>query len=585
MCTAGRDLTEPRPAPDGHQVAVVVRWGRSTAIVVMPVDGGPERLVTSEPAPAPGRGWSGGCFDWLPDGSGLIYAAVDGALWLQPFPGGAPRRLAVHDLGPAQAPCVAPDGRWVAYAVDHAEIWRVPLAGGDPERLDDGTADFCADPWIGPDGAVCWQAWNVPDMPWDGARVEHLDPATGRRWRDEATGAIQQPRTTADGRSLCVRDDTGYLNLWLEDEVLVEEPFEHAGPSWGMGQRSYAVAPDGTRVAFTRNEAGFGRLCVVDLVSGHVDEVARGVHGQLAWVGDRLTALRSGARTPTQVVSYTTLGRPDAWQRRTLLVGPVLGWDAVDLVEPETFTVDVDGTEIHARRYAAGQGRVICWIHGGPADQWQVEFYPRIAYWCAQGWDVVVPDPRGSTGHGRAYQQELRGEWGRLDVDDTAAVVAHAHRQHWADPEHTVVMGGSSGGLIALGLLGRYPGLAAAGVVLYPVSDLADLPARSHRFEAHATLSLVGPLEDVATYRDRSPITRASWIEAPILVMHGDLDDVVPVSQSLALADEVRAAGGEVDLHVMTGEGHGFRDPATKLAEYELIGAFLDRTIGVHTDR
>ncbi len=109
-----------------------------------------------------------------------------------------------------------------------------------------------------------------------------------------------------DGSTITVRDDTGWLNVWVGDRPLVDEPFEHAGPSWGMGQRSYAVSPDGGRVAFTRNERGFGRLCVADVRTGDVTEIARGVHGQLTWVGDRLAAIRSGARTPTQIVVYDT---------------------------------------------------------------------------------------------------------------------------------------------------------------------------------------------------------------------------------------------------------------------------------------
>ncbi len=119
-------------------------------------------------------------------------------------------------------------------------------------------------------------------------------------------GGVHQPRAMPDGSIITVRDDTGWLNVWVGDRPLVDEPFEHAGPSWGMGQRSYAVSPDGGRVAFTRNERGFGRLCVADVRTGDVTEIARGVHGQLTWVGDRLAAIRSGARTPTQIVVYDT---------------------------------------------------------------------------------------------------------------------------------------------------------------------------------------------------------------------------------------------------------------------------------------
>jgi dipeptidyl aminopeptidase/acylaminoacyl peptidase len=578
MCLAGRDLTEPRQAPDGTLVAFVARWGSSAAITVVPVTGGPERIVTTEPSPSPGRGLGGGCYAWMPDGSDVVYVGRDGNLWLQPVPGGAPSRITDLDEGlSCEAPAIAPDGSFVVAVVDQAELWRWFLDGDQaPERLDDGSADFVFDPFVTPCGStVLWMAWNVPDMPWDASRVQRLVLEAGERNEFRPSGALLQPRTMSNGTDIGVRDDRGWLNIWLGDEPLVDEPYEHAGPTWGMGQRSYAVSPDGSKVAFTRNERGFGRLCVVDVDTRQVVDVARGVHGQLGWVGEHLIAIRTGARTPTQIVTYRT----DSWVRTTLVVGPVAGWDTADLPEPELIEVQRDGVGLHARRYVAGNGRTLCWIHGGPTDQWPVEFLPRISYWWSQGWDVLVPDPRGTTGHGRSYQQALLGEWGRLDVDDTAAILRHSHEMGWSSPERTAMMGSSSGGLTALGVLGLHPGLAAGGVVLYPVADLAVLSAESHRFEAHYTLSLVGPLDDLELYAERSPLSYCDRIDVPLLVMHGDADPVVPLSSTLDLVERIRTAGGDVELIVMEGEGHGFRDPVNKRADYQRTARFLKEII------
>ncbi len=578
MCLAGRDLTEPRPSPAGDLVAFVARWGANTAIVTVPATGGPERILTTDPPPAPGRGLGGGCFDWLPDGSAVVYAARDGNLWRQPVPGGPAVRLSdVGDERRAEAPAVAPDGSFVVAVLDQAELWQWPVAvAGVGRRLDDGTADFVFDPCVTPCGTtLLWTAWNVPAMPWDGARVERLILDTGERDRFVGPGAVQQPRALPGGRRTAVRDDTGWLNVWVGDAPIVDEPFEHAGPTWGMGQRSYAPSPGGDRIAFTRNERGFGRLCVVDVATGEVTDVARGVHGQLGWRGERLVALRTGARTPTQVVAYDAM----TWERTVLAIGPVGGWEQVDLPEPELVAVEHEGAILHARRYDAGGARLLCWVHGGPTDQWQVDFRPRIAYWWSRGWDVLVPDPRGSTGHGRAYQQALQGEWGRLDVDDTAAILRASHEAGRSRPLATVMVGGSSGGLTALGVLGLHPGLAAGGVVSYPVTDLAVLAERSHRFEAHYTVGLVGPFDDAALYAARSPMSYAERIDVPLLVMHGDDDPVVPLSSTLEFVERVRAAGGDAELHVMVGEGHGFRDPVNQRADYELTGAFLERVV------
>src|SRR5262245_21134708 len=304
MCLSGRELGEPRPSPDGLMLAFTVRWESATAIVSMPLAGGPERVVTTAPQPATARGFGGGCFAWAPDSSAIVYAGRDGDLWLQPVPGGPPRRVsAVAPERRVEAPVVSIDGSFVVGVVDQAEVWRWPLVGdGPPERLDDGSADFVFDPYITTCGTtLVWQAWNVPDMAWDASRVQRITFDGEIRDEFRGSGAIQQTRNMPDGSGIYVRDDTGWLNLWHGDAPLVDEPFEHAEPSWSMGLRSFALSPGGDRVAFSRNEHGFGRLCVVDVPSGAVAEIGRGVHGQLSWSGERIVALRSGARTPTQI--------------------------------------------------------------------------------------------------------------------------------------------------------------------------------------------------------------------------------------------------------------------------------------------
>jgi dipeptidyl aminopeptidase/acylaminoacyl peptidase len=586
-CIGGRDLTEPRLSPDGRRLVYAMSVSGGAALMLSRLDGTAPRQLTAYPAPRPGRGFGGGCWCWTPDSLAVVYAGGDGNLWLQPVPGGQVRRLT--DNGPertAQAPMVTHDGSAVVYVVDQQEVWlqnivgvtnggEVPLA----RRLDDGSADFCFDPFVNPGGSDAqWQAWNVPDMAWDAARVQRVAFDDGASSSVVGTGSIQQPRVMADGGELCVRDDTGWNNLWLGDAPLVDEPFEHADPTWGLGQRTYAVSPDGGRIAFTRNENGFGRLCVVDVRTRHVDEVARGVHGQLSWQGSRLAAVRSGARTPNQIVIYDT----DSWERTVIDIGPVSGWEAESLIEPELVEITArDGATVFARLYRADEhtDRMLCWLHGGPTDQWQVTFNPRFAYWRSRGWNVLVPDHRGSTGHGRQYQQVMRGRWGELDVADVIDALGHARANGWGSPANTVLMGGSAGGFTVLGVLATAPDVAAAAVVSYPVTDLFDLAERSHRFERHYTHSLVGPLpsdhDAPGPHRDRSPVHFAEKIRTPLLIFHGADDPVVPVSQSRTFAQRIAEAGGIVELCVYEGEGHGFRQPINQLDEYLRIGDFI----------
>lgn len=595
LIRSGRDLTEPRISPDGAVVAFVQRRSGSASIDVVGLDPvAPERPLVVGPDPAPGRGLGGACFTWVVAGDGeqsIAYAASDGELWWQR----GTKVEALSDLGrTVRAPTVAAPSRRqsdatgsaavhgvVVFVVDEAEVWLIDLAGRSTRRLDDGRHAFCFDPAVSPDErVVSWQGWNPPDMAWDGAVRVDLDLSTEAICEWRVDGAVQQPRFTPAGEPVHVHDASGWLNVYVGDRPVVSEAVEQAGPTWGMGNRSYCFDSTGGRMAFTRNEAGHGALCVVDLATGVFEQIGRGVHGHLTWVGSDLVALRSGARTPPQIVRYDT-DRSDSIVRTTLVHSQAAAWPTDELPKPEIVeATGRDGVPLHARRFVAGRGRLLCWVHGGPTDQWQVEWRPRIAYWWSRGWDVLVVDPRGTTGHGREYQQALHGAWGRLDVDDTADLVCHAHEERWASPESTFVMGGSSGGLTVLGVLADHCDLVAGGVASYPVSDLRALTEVTHRFEAHYTDTLVAPndgsLESEAAFDTLSPINRASSITSPLLVFHGSDDPVVPQSQSDLLVERVRAAGGDIDYVVYEGEGHGFRRPENVTDEYERTEAFLD---------
>jgi dienelactone hydrolase len=472
-----------------------------------------------------------------------------------------------------------------------------PLDGSAPPRRL-STADWAWDPTWSTGGLLAWHEWDFPAMSWDGSRIVVADRADGfDRPRVVAGGeavAVGQPRFGPAGDALAyVSDEGGWWNVWLEPaprtgpspgrRPVLEEPFEHAEPAWEVGQRSFAWSPAGDAIALSRNEHGFGRL-VVASSSGRVADIARGWHHSLDWGAPGIAAVRSGARTPPAV----TVTAPDGSDRRLFDGGAPAGVDREHLreAEPVEWAAD-DGAAVHGLLWrpaggsGPGAGALVVDVHGGPTGQATVAWSLRVQYLVARGFTVLQPNPRGSTGSGRAYTQALTGRWGELDVDDVAAGVRAAPARGWGVPDRVALLGGSSGGMLALLVCARHPALVRAAVVAYPVTDLLDLAATTHRFESHYSDVLVGPLPGAADrYRARSPITVAGAIRTPLLVLQGDADRVVAPAQADRFVDAVRGAGGSVELHNYEGEGHGWSRPETVLDALERTEAFLVRHLG-----
>ena len=124
----------------------------------------------------------------------------------------------------------------------------------------------------------------------------------------------------------------------------------------------------------------------------------------------------------------------------------------------------------------------------------------------------------------------------------------------------------------------QHPDLVAAVIALYPVTDLLDLAATTHRFESGDLSRLVGRLPGARdSYVARSPITHAADVRAPVLLLQGDDDRVVNAERTTTFATALRDARVVVDYHVYAGEGHGWRRAETVADELARVGAFLSR--------
>lgn len=218
--------------------------------------------------------------------------------------------------------------------------------------------------------------------------------------------------------------------------------------------------------------------------------------------------------------------------------------------------------------------------HGGPTSFATADFKIAYQFWTSRGFAILDVNYSGSAGFGRAYRDRLKGRWGVVDVQDCIAGAVAMGSERLADPQRLAIRGGSAGGYTTLAAL-TATDVFAAGISQYGIADLEAMATDTHKFEARYLDSLVGPYpEDRALYIERSPIHRLDQLSAPILLLQGTDDRVVPPNQAEMLAEAARQKRLPVALIMFDGEGHGFRRSETIKAATEAQIYFLGRILG-----
>jgi dipeptidyl aminopeptidase/acylaminoacyl peptidase len=223
---------------------------------------------------------------------------------------------------------------------------------------------------------------------------------------------------------------------------------------------------------------------------------------------------------------------------------------------------------------------LIVQIHGGPTSERPLTWAPQAQYFATRGWHYLELNHRGGTGFGRAYQDVLMGQWGVVDIEDARSGAEHLIQAGLVDAQRLLITGASAGGYSTLMALTQDPDFWTAGISIAGISEFYDLKQGSHRFEVNYEDGLLGPLPAAAaTWRQRSPLTHAAKVRAPVLLFHGGQDKAVPTRQSIDFAEAVRRRGGLAELVVYEDEGHSFTRERNRRDMYEKMEQFLDKYV------
>ena len=534
------------PSPGGRPVATGSGGSRRSRVVPTSWSAPADRsaapaIVTADVGVTPAASYGGGAWCWVGDDR-VAYVTADGALTVLDLAGGAPVTIGAD--GRAAAPAVTPDGSRVAFVLDRddaCDIAVVPARRRRAGRCPCRSADYAWDPAWSPDGArLAWHEWDLPDMPWDGSRIVVAD-GDGGGASVVAGGddiAVGQPRFSPDGVASRSCPTNGLVERLGHRSgrrpgrgsrrPLLDEPHEHAEPTWGPGQRSFAWSPDGRAIASCRNEDGFGRLVVV--TGGGADAVSKGWHHGLDWGPAGIVCVRSArahrrtvtrshpARVPSRGGSRPgrrVRGRR-AWSSRSRSRGPA-----------------TTAPTVHGLLYRPSRTR---WPATGSRRCWWTCTAGRPARRPCRGTPACSTSPRaaGPSSHrttaarpGTAARTRRRSPAaGASSTSPTPPPASVPPRRAVVRPRRVAVMGGSAGGLTVLLLAAHHGELLRAGVSVYGVTDLFELAATTHRFESRYLDRLVGTLPGHAGALPGALAghARARPSRVPLLVLQGDDD-------------------------------------------------------------
>jgi dipeptidyl aminopeptidase/acylaminoacyl peptidase len=225
--------------------------------------------------------------------------------------------------------------------------------------------------------------------------------------------------------------------------------------------------------------------------------------------------------------------------------------------------------------------------HGGPEARDHLTFDLFAQYFAARGYAVFQPNYRGSEGFGREFIERGYGEWGRKMQDDITDGVKLLVERKIVDPKRVCIVGASYGGYAALAGAALTPELYRCAVSISGITDLEQfLKARRKLHGADSELysywkkQIGDPELDAARIAAVSPAMLIDRITAPILLVHGDADDIVPYKQSQEMKKRLDTSGRKTELITLEDEGHSEWSEESTRRVLTAIDVFVRDKIG-----
>ena len=580
-------------SPDGKTVAFISNISGRNNLWLVPAEGGwPTQLTISDQrqtAPA-----------WSPDGKWIAYQSdYDGdEQWdiflVSPKTGQVVNLSNTREIA-EQGPVWSPNGRYLAYMVKPKtssayEIDVYDTLMREVKHLTTGTpADkMNVNPIWSHDGK--WIVYTQEQAKGTDSNILIAEVATAGSTLltpHEGEQLYSANDISPDGKRLLITSNAGngYENAALLEIAskkitwLTKDKWEIAGGDF---------SPDGKRLTFTANVDGNQEIFLHDQATGHsaalpaeagVNATAGGP-SPFSADGSRLLYYHNGANAPGDLwVHHFATGK--SHQVTHSLVG---GVRPEDMVEP--YLVHFPSRDgkwtISAFLYVPfnmarnGQNAAVVYVHGGPMAQSMNSFSRFIQYLANQGYMVIAPNYRGSTGYGKEFQQANLFDMGGGDLQDVLAAADFIKQTGFLDPKKIALVGGSYGGYMTMMGVTKAPEVWAAGVPIVPfVNWFTEIENEDPVLQQSDLATMGDPKKNKALFEDRSPIFFVDKIKAPLLLLAGGHDPRCPKEETLQVVEQVKKRGGVAEYKIYENEGHGFARVENQIDAYKRVGDFL----------
>ena len=583
-----RGETAPHWSPDGRTISFLSSRdaGSSAAagpdadgpvnqIWVMAADGGEARTLTDSKESVTAYAWS-------PDGKSIAYVARDPlskdaddkrkrrddsqvfegdfrqshlfTISTAAERGHADATELVHDatLTVRGEPTWSADSTRIAFSAapttmvrdDRADIYIVSASGHSSDAAHSAAEKITTN--LGPDTDPVWSP--------DGATIAYASsPNTGK--------------PLGDGIPL---QRVGNEHLMLYD-VATKRAKDASSPAFDLSPGPIRWSADSKRILFSVGVKTYRDLFAFDVATGQYTQLTRGLVAGLGSVGkDRIALVMDSSSQPDEiyVADMATLKADGSSFKKLTDANPHARAFALGKAEVVSWKSDnlmIEGVLLKPVDYQEGKRYPLLVVaHGGPTGAYSNGY--RVGYgdggqnFAGEGWAVLYPNPRGSSGYGEKFTQANFNDWGGGDYRDIMAGVDAMIARGVADPDKLAFEGWSYGGYMTAWVVSQ-TGRFKAAMMGAGITDLASM------YSTNDIPNLLGTFfggiptkETLPLYQERSAITYVDRVTTPLLMLHGGSDQRVPIGQPMEYFRALKDRGKTVELVFYPREGHGFSE-------------------------